>query len=76
MFSTDEIAAYKSMAEVDQLSMKDEVLRTYKFVGVFPTKLGQIDLDWNDENVEVFDCTFAVDYYYVSASASGDFAGE
>ena len=32
--------------------------------------------DWNEENIEVFDCTFAVDYFYVSNAFDGNLAGE
>ena len=73
-FGSSEITNYKSLGEVDSLSQTDQVLRTYKFVDIFPVRMGAIDLDWDNEQVASFDVTFAVDYFYVSQSITGDFA--
>jgi len=75
-FQASDITLYKSLAEVDQMSITDEVLRSYKFVGIFPIQLGEIGLDWDNEGVESFDATFAVDYYYASFSSTGRTGGE
>lgn len=75
-FGNSRITNYKSLAEVDQLSQTDQVLRTYKMVGIFPTRVDSIDLDWGDENIQSFGVTFAIDYFYVSGSVDGLFAGD
>lgn len=70
-----EASLIKSTAEVSQFSQTGEVIRTYKFVGIFPTAIAGIDLDWSSENVEEFQVTFAYDYFYVSDSVTGDAGG-
>lgn len=75
-FASSDITNYKSVAEVDQLSQTDQVLRTYKIYGIFPTKMDPVALDWDNEAIEEFSVTFAVDYVRVTASASGSFAGD
>ena len=72
---SSQTSLYKSTAEVQQLGQNGDILRTYKFVGVWPTTIAQIDLDWSNEAVQEFQCTFAVDYWYVSKSNTGDGGG-
>lgn len=73
--ASGEAAAYKSTAEVMQYSQTGQVIRTYKFVGIFPTAIGSIDLDWSNEAVEEFPVTFSYDYFYVSDSVTGNAGG-
>ena len=62
-------ASYKSEAIVRQYSKagkatEDKPIRAYKFVGIFPTQIDAINLDWDTTNaIETFDVTFAYDYW-------------
>lgn len=49
----------------DSLNSKDGgIIRAYKFVGIFPTTIDAIALDWDNTNtVETFDVTFSYDYW-------------
>lgn len=74
-FATGDPNLYKTAATVTQFSKTGLALRTYKFIGIFPTSISAIPLDWGDERVEEFTVTFAVDYFYVESSITGDVAG-
>jgi hypothetical protein len=64
----DSALAYKVDGIVQQYGKagpKDEggVIRSYKMVGIFPTTIGAINLDWDATNqIEVYDVTFSVDW--------------
>jgi len=69
---------YKTDAIVNQYSKggKDTTqavpLRSYKFVGIFPTQIDAINLDWDTTNqIETFDVTFAYDYWEPNISNVG-----
>lgn len=54
--------AYKSSAIVTQFSKTGETIRRYRFDGIFPVQVGDINLNWGAQNqVEEFGVTFAVD---------------
>ncbi len=55
---------YSSDGIVRQLGKSGNVLKEYKFVGMFPINLSAIDLDWgqNDE-IETFQVTLAVQWW-------------
>ena len=43
---------------------KDTILRAYEFVGIFPTSIGNMALDWDSTNrIQTFDVTFSYDYW-------------
>lgn len=68
---TSRPADYQSTAIVRQFSKGPEELaiRAYKFVNVFPTEVGSIDLDWDTtDSIEQFTVTFAYDYWEIEAS--------
>jgi hypothetical protein len=51
-------------ALVTQYGKAGEVLKTYKFVGIWPMDVSPIELDWGaNDSVEEFTATFAVNYY-------------
>jgi hypothetical protein len=55
---------YKSTAKVIQYGKRGNAIRAYDFVGIFPTNVDAIPLDWDQTNtVEQFDVTFAYDYW-------------
>lgn len=74
-FANGDPNLYKSAGTVTQFSKNGIALRTYKFVGIFPTSISSIALDWGDERVEEYQVTFAVDYFYIESSATGELAG-
>jgi hypothetical protein len=55
---------YKASAEVTQLGQAGDTLRAYRFVGLWPSQIDQIQLDWGQMNqYEMFGVTFSYDYY-------------
>jgi hypothetical protein len=43
---------------------EDGIIRSYKFVGAFPTTIDAIALDWDNTNaIQTFDVTFSYDYW-------------
>lgn len=59
---------YKSdIAFVDQFSKTGQIVRSYRFYGVFPIALSEIELNWEPSaSIETFGITFAYDYYTVA----------
>jgi hypothetical protein len=59
-------ANYKADAEVIQYSKDGKEIRTYSFIGLFPTEISPIELSWNDtDTIETFSTTFMYDYYTI-----------
>jgi len=66
--------AYKSQAQVVHYGKQGNIIREYKFVGMFPTLIAPIDLDWgNADAIEEYSVTFTYDYFVVDNASS--FAG-
>lgn len=66
-------AQYKSQAQITQFSKTGVPLRTYNFVGLFPTTVAAIGMDWNTtDDIERFDVTFQYDYWEVSGGVTGN----
>jgi hypothetical protein len=57
--------SYKNgSAIVTQYGKSGEKLRSYEFVGIFPTTISNIQLDWNNQNqIQRFGVTFSYDYW-------------
>jgi hypothetical protein len=70
---------YKSTAKVVQYGKTGNVLRAYDFIGIFPTNIDAIPLDWDQTNtIEQFDVTFSYDYWLPDPSyvaSADDFTG-
>ena len=62
--------AYKSDATVIQFSQSGQAIKSYRFVGMFPTEVSTIDLAWETEGIEEFTVTFAYDYWESASVAS------
>ena len=58
-------AKYKSTLKVIQFSKAGEVLRTYEFIGAWPSALSTINLDWATQEIEEFTCTWTYDSWKV-----------
>lgn len=55
---------YSVDAEVIQYGKSGNVLKTYKFVGVFPLDIAPIDLDWgSNDSIEEYSATFAFQWW-------------
>jgi hypothetical protein len=55
---------YTVDAVVTQYGKGGDILKTYKFVGLFPVDLAAIDLDWgSNDSIEEFGATFAYQYW-------------
>ncbi len=56
--------SYGVDAEVIQFSKDGRQLKKYKFVGMFPTDIAQIDLDWgSNDTIEEYTVNFAYQYW-------------
>ena len=66
-----DVAQYRSTLKVQQFSKAGKVLRTYTFVGAWPSALSTINLDWaTASEIEEFTCTWVYDSWTI-----GNFAG-
>jgi len=64
---------------------RDQILRQYQIIGMFPTDVSAMELDWDSTNqIQTFNVTFAYDYWLsfggnqttlVTAPATGTAAG-
>ena len=56
--------SYASDANVIQYSKAGAIIKQYKFVGIFPTDVAAIDLDWgSNDTIEEFSVNFAIQYW-------------
>ena len=67
VFNTSEgdVAKYKSTLKVQQFSKAGDDLRTYEFVGAWPSALSTINLDWSTQEIEEFTCTWQYDSWTI-----------
>lgn len=55
---------YKASAIVHQFAKHNEIVASYRLEGLFPIQVDAIPLDWEAVNqIEMFDVTFAYDYW-------------
>jgi hypothetical protein len=55
---------YTVDAVVKQFAKTGEILKTYKFVGMYPLDLAPIDLDWgSNDTIEEYAVTFAYQWW-------------
>ena len=67
---------YKSQAQVTHFAKDGTALRIYQFIGLFPTEISPIELNWEGGDVvEEFTCTFQYDYWKVSGGITGNAGG-
>lgn len=56
--------AYKKPGIVRQKDRNGNTTKEYTIVGLFPTNVGEVTLDWDDNNtVSTFEATFALDWW-------------
>ncbi len=57
-------SSYTVDATVDQYGKTGNILKSYKFVGLFPVDVAAIDLDWSsNDTIEEYGATFAFQYW-------------
>ncbi len=63
------LSQYKRDASIMHLDKKGDIIATYKFVGMYPTEVGAIDvaMDTND-TIEEYTVTFSYDYWEPTTS--------
>lgn len=67
---------YKSTARVTQFSKTGEILRVYRFNGIYPQTIAPIGLDWVSTNqFETFDVTFMYDFWDIENNTTGNAGG-
>lgn len=55
---------YQTQMQVWQLDRSERVVKEYNFVDAFPIDVGQIQLDWDQNNqIEIFPVTFQYNYW-------------
>lgn len=74
--STSAPSQYKSTALVTQYGKSGTALRRYKFIGLFPTMISPIELDWEQtDTIENYSVTFSYDWYGVDGGNTGRIDG-
>jgi len=57
-------SGYTVDAKVDQYGKTGNIIKSYKFVGLFPLDLAPIDLDWgSNDTIEEYSATFAYQWW-------------
>lgn len=75
-FGSDSPSLYKATAEVTQFARTGVPLRTYKFNGIFPSEVSNIDVNWETtDSIEEFTVTFQYDWWEVSGGITGNAGG-
>ena len=59
--SEGDSAKYKTSLMVHQFSKAGDELRSYEFIGAWPSALSTINLDWSTQEIEEFTCTWMYD---------------
>lgn len=69
-------SSYRTTATVTQLGKTGNTLRTYEFVNIFPSDIGQVELSWdNGDAIEEFPVVLSYDYWKIVApTTTGSFA--
>ena len=57
-------SSYSIDAKVTQFGKSGNILKEYKFVGMFPIDVAPIDLDWgSNDSIEEYSVTFSYQYW-------------
>ena len=64
--------SYKSTALITQYGKNQDIIAKYKMIGLFPTLVAAIPLDWNQpDSIQEFQVTFTYDYYVREQPGAG-----
>ena len=62
--NSNTIADYQSTAKVRQMDRKGNIIRTYRFEGIWPSNISAIELDWgSNDTPEEYTVEFQVQYW-------------
>ena len=62
--NSNTIADYQSTAKVRQMDRKGNIIRTYRFEGIWPSNISAIELDWGtNDTPEEYTVEFQVQYW-------------
>lgn len=68
---------YQRDGFVTQFGKAGDIIKRYKFVGMFPTELGPIGLDWGADNtIEEYSVTFAYQWWEAETTDSVGFESD
>ena len=68
----NEYAILSGDATVNQYGKKGQIIKQYKFTGLFPVDIAPIDLDWgSNDTIEEYTVTFAYQYWTSPTSDTG-----
>lgn len=71
-FATPSPGEYVASARVIQYGKTGNIVRSYKFANVWPTLVGQIDLDWaNGNSIEEYPMLLSYDWWELETSTNG-----
>ena len=72
--NSNTIADYESVAKVRQMDRKGNIIRTYRFEGIWPSTISAIDLAWDSNDTpEEYTVEFQVQYWtYDTDSNAGN----
>jgi hypothetical protein len=62
----------KNGVRVLQLSKDGQIVSGYEFFGLYPSRVGEINLDQGAKEVETFTVTFSYDYYIINTDVVGN----
>jgi hypothetical protein len=62
----------KNGVKVIQLSKDADIVSAYEFYGMYPSRVGEINLDQGSRDIETFTVTFTYDYYVINTDIPGN----
>jgi len=69
---TADFNSYKTDSMVNHHGKDGEIINSYTFIGLFPTEVSAMDLDWNTTNtIQTFTVNLAYDYWISTLNAPG-----
>ena len=71
-FLTNNLSEYRTTADVTQISMKGEPIRTYTFHNVWPSTVAAIEVGWETtDTISEFSVTWTYDYFLAKNGIDG-----
>lgn len=75
-FGTGAMQEYQTQAEVIQYGKTGDVLRVYRFNGIYPQAISGIGLDWSTrDTIEEYQVTFVYNYWEIVGGQTGNAGG-
>lgn len=61
---------YKSQGTVEHIGKDGRIIKVYSFDGIWPSSVGQVELDWEENNsIMTFDVTFQYDRFTTNTNS-------